>query len=371
MDFPVDRWSSVVSRMREVADAFRLPDVPRRYVTVRKIVNFWRCQFAWLLASDRVGGRPYELVLEMTNACNLRCPHCPTGRGRFGRRPTLMDMAQLERVVDELAPYAFTADLHNWGEPMLHGKLTDAIRLLEEKGVRTTVCTNFNVPFDAAKAEALVRSGLSVLGVSIDGPDQATYETYRVRGRLTQVLKNASLVVAAKRRLGSDTPRVIWTYLLFRHNERRLGDARRLATRLGFDFEVTRGLVPDDPTWETTKPVHHPAFDLFGKGRSCRFLYSMAAVNADLGVSPCCSDAAFESVDDFGTVRDGSFRAVWNGTRHRAARRLFRALDRRGTAGNERVCCERCSIYTLRRDAALRSGRPRAGGRSSTQSTSP
>jgi MoaA/NifB/PqqE/SkfB family radical SAM enzyme len=216
-----------------------------------------------------------------------------------------------------------------------------------------------------------VRSGLSVLGVSIDGPDQETYETYRVRGRLDQVLKNARLVVDAKRRLGSDTPRVIWTYLVFKYNERRVGEARRLATRLGLEFSAQRGLAPDNPAWETTAAIDHPAFDLFGKGRSCRFLYSMAAVNADLGVSPCCSEAAFESADDFGTVRDQPFRTVWNGTQHRAARRLFRALKDPRSAPDGAVCCERCSIYTLRRDDMVRRAQRAAAGTSSTASTIP
>lgn len=343
------RWSHTAQFLREIIDACRWPDVPRRYVTPAKILNFWRCQLAWILSSDRVGGRPYELVLEMTNACNLRCPHCPTGRGRFGRRPSMMDIRQLERVVNELAPYAFTADLHNWGEPLLHGQVTDAVRLLESRGVRTTICTNFNVPFDAAKADDLVRSGLAVLGVSIDGPDQETYETYRVRGRLQQALHNARLVVESKRRLKSATPRVIWTYLVFKYNEGRVQEARRLATRLGLEFATTRGLVPLDPSWETQAPIEHASFDLFRKGRSCKFLYSMAAVNADLGVSPCCSEAAFESADDFGSVQREPFRATWNGARHRAARRLFRALWDSEVTVDRPVCCEQCSIYTLRK----------------------
>lgn len=335
--------------LRDLGTALSWPDVPFRYLTARKLLNYWRCQLAWLRGTETVNGRPHHLVVELTNVCNLRCPHCPTGRGRLGRRPSFMALDDLERVLDELAPYAFVADLHNWGEPLLHERAVEAIRLFEARRVMTIVSTNFNVPFDADKAEALVRSGLSVLGVSLDGADQETYATYRVRGKLGVALHNARLVVEARARLRATRPRVIWTYLVFRHNEGRVHEARAFARWLGMEFSTVRGLAPSDPTWETTRSYHHPAIDLLGTRRACRHLYGMAAINADLGVSACCAEAAFDGREDFGNVRTGAFRAVWNGERHRAARRLFRTLEGRSTPAPTPVCCEQCSIYTSRR----------------------
>src|SRR2546425_1069881 len=40
---------------------------------------------------------------------------------------------------------------------------------------------NFSLPFDRARAEHLVASGLSELNVAVDGARQETYERYRVR----------------------------------------------------------------------------------------------------------------------------------------------------------------------------------------------
>ncbi len=343
------RYQEKRATLKRLAAHFRWPYVPRDYLTLRKIINFWRCQVAWLLAKEKVSGHPYQLVLELTNVCNLRCPHCPTGQGHFGRKPSFMDLKRLDVILDELGPYAFKTDLHNWGEPMLHKEVYEAIQIIEKHRVMTVMSTNFNVNFDEAKAEALVQSGLSVLGLSLDGPDQESYEKYRVRGKLALALENARLVIEAKKRLHATKPQVVWCYLVFRHNQHKVNEARALAEKMGLEFSAQRGFASSDPSFETTENYHHPALNLLSHGPACRFLYSMATLNADLGVSPCCSDVAFNSDTDFGQVRTQSFSQIWNGPYHKAARRLFRGLTR--TVSNENqpaVCCKNCNAYTFR-----------------------
>src|SRR5206468_3932305 len=117
------------------------------------------------------------------------------------------------------------------------------------RGISTVVCTNFSLPFDEARAERLVRSGLKLLGVSIDGSRQDVYEQYRVHGDLDLVTRNCRLVTEAKRRLGSATPRMIWTYHVFAHNRDDVEAARARAHELGMDFHAARGRVVG-PDWD-------------------------------------------------------------------------------------------------------------------------
>jgi MoaA/NifB/PqqE/SkfB family radical SAM enzyme len=65
------------------------------------------------------------------------------------------------------------------------------------RGIATKLNTNFSLPFDAARAERLVRAGLTTLTVSIDGAHQPTYERYRVRGDLETV--EVALVIRSQR----------------------------------------------------------------------------------------------------------------------------------------------------------------------------
>jgi MoaA/NifB/PqqE/SkfB family radical SAM enzyme len=334
---------------------YRWPEVPARYLGLRKVVNFLIAQFSWMRGTERAWGHPHQLTMELTNVCNLSCPQCPTGRGLKGRKASMLSMDSLKRVMDELGPYAFRMDMHNWGEPLLNKDVFNAIRLCEDHGVMTLMSTNFSVPFDPEKAEAMVRSGLTLLSVSIDGPDQESYETYRVKGKLKTVLANVEMLQRAKTRLGARNPEIIWSYLVFRYNEHRVDEARQLARSYGMKFMTNRGGA-DDPEWETTSEASHSvAGSLVSSGPSCRFLYGMAVVNADLGVSPCCVGEAFYSNDDFGDIRSGSFREVWNGKRYRAARRLFQSLTDESREPGETTVCERCFVYTARKDGTFRS----------------
>ena len=101
-------------------------------------------------------------------------------------------------MLDELGDYLLELEAFHWGEPLLSPHIDTMIEAASARGIATTINTNFSVPFDRARAERLVASGLTELTVSIDGAHQATYEQYRVRGDLERVLHNCRLVGDAR-----------------------------------------------------------------------------------------------------------------------------------------------------------------------------
>jgi MoaA/NifB/PqqE/SkfB family radical SAM enzyme len=203
------------------------------------------------------------------------------------------------------------------------------------RGISTTISTNFSFPFDAARAERLVASGLTVLGVSIDGARQDTYERYRVGGKLERVLANCRLVAEAKRRLGARTPRLVWEFHVFEHNVGDVEEARRLARELDMEISVDKGWVIG-PEWA---PEGEWRFFDQPKPVRCPFLWGFAVVNNDGGVAPCCG--TFFSDDDMGRVGDGvRFERVWNDERFQLARGFFRA--RTGDAAAKKLACFDC-----------------------------
>ncbi len=208
----------------------------------------------------------------------------------------------------------------------------------------TLLSTNFNVPFDKHKAEELVKSGLSILGVSIDGIDSETYRSYRVNGSFEKVLFNISLVQAAKKKLSSASPRVVWSFLAFKHNQHLIGKAKQMAKQLDMEFQVTRG-ISHNKQWLTDDIHIHPVDDVAIRGPVCRQLYTMAVVNADLGVSPCCFHDAYDSNHDFGDVNKNEFKSVWNAGKYRNARKLFKNHKNGRNKSNHKIVCENCVVY--------------------------
>jgi Radical SAM superfamily/Iron-sulfur cluster-binding domain len=329
-------------RLRGRLEAFlALPPVGGFRPTWRRRWNLYLTRYEHLRGRTKLRSYPTRLVVEPASACNLRCPYCFTGAGEVGRERGLMPLDLYRRVLGELGDYLFELELFHWGEPLLHPQLEVMIREAAERGIATTVNTNLAVPFDAARAERLVGSGLTELTISIDGATQETYEKYRVRGRLGRVLKNCRLVAEARRRLGPAAPRCNLEFHAFPHNAGDAGAIRALAAELGMGVRVFKGVVPGKEWGKDTEfefcvsPVPTP----------CIFLWGTAFLNSDGGCAPC--RGTFYADDDIGTLAASpgapgasSFAEIWNGSRYRAARALFQA--RGGDAAARRSPCFDC-----------------------------
>jgi pyruvate-formate lyase-activating enzyme len=305
--------------------------------TLARLLNLWLLTWEDYRIEPVPRSLPARLCVESTSACNLACPHCFTGAGEVGRPAATLSLDFYRRLLAELGDHLWQIEFHNWGEPLLNKHLFTMVAEATARGLSTSLCTNFSFPFDEGRAEQLVRSGLKVMGVSIDGARQQTYKQYRVRGRLDRVLHNVRLVGEAKRRLGSPTPRVIWGFHMFAHNVGDVEAARTTATELGIEFHVSRGRVVG-PDWDPDERwvPHESVWPI-----PCPTLFHTAVVYGDGSVAPC--RGSFYAQDDLGRMaangRPGAttFREVWTGEGFQIARRLFR--ERTETPQTrERIC---------------------------------
>ncbi len=344
-------------------------------LTPRRLLNFYLVQWEQARGRTRVHGYPLGLTIEATNACNLRCPYCFTGAGEVGREKTMLQMPLYDRMLDELGSRLLRMEFYNWGEPLLNKQIYEMIAKASARGIGTTISTNFSIPFDEERAEKLVRSGLAVLGVSLDGATQESYEQYRRRGDLALALENCRLVADAKRRLGSATPELVWEFHIFPHNRHEIEAARTLADEIGMTFAASKGWVAG-PDWDTDHEFDEPQH---GGAERCFFLWRRAVVNTDGGVAPCC--AVYYPEDDYGSVVKGraatargepavdlgdlqyrSFREVWNGDAFVASRQMFRNRDATPGADRKLVCFD-CPVTVMYDDWGKHRG---AGGTATT-----
>jgi MoaA/NifB/PqqE/SkfB family radical SAM enzyme len=310
-------------------------------LTAKRLLNLYRVRYEHARGHVRLRSYPIKLTVEATSVCNLRCPACFTGTGQAGRVRSSMSPELFRKLLDELGDYLFEVVFCDWGEPLLCKHLDSLIAEASRRGIHSSLATNFSVPFDAARAERLVRSGLTVMGVSIDGAHQETYAQYRIGGDLATVLRNCRLVQDAKRRLGADTPRLWWSFHVFPHNVADVERAGALAAELGMAMAVEKGWVVGQE-WDPGS-----RWRFFGDPvpRRCPYLWTEGVVNNDGGVSPCCG--TFYREDDMGRIGvrpedlgAASFREVWNGPRFQTARRLYR--ERIGDDETRRLICFDC-----------------------------
>jgi MoaA/NifB/PqqE/SkfB family radical SAM enzyme len=226
-----------------------IPQYDGAVVTARRVLNLYLNRWETIRLREATRSYPVKLTIEPTNICNLRCPACFTGAGELGRKTGAMPLELYRRLLAELGDTLFPIEFTNWGEPLLAKDFCAMVREASERGISTITSTNFSIPFDAARAEALVASGLDMLGVSLDGARQETYEKYRVRGDLETVLCNCRLVADAKKRLGAAKPKLVWEFHVFPHNVDDVEAAKAMAAELGMDISVSKGWVIG-PEWE-------------------------------------------------------------------------------------------------------------------------
>ena len=338
-----------------------------RYVTVRRMVNLARVELERMRGAVEVSGKPYILVIDPLNVCNLRCPLCLTGTGDLPLKPGKMKLDRFRALIDEIAPHTFKIIMYNWGEPFLHKDILPMVRHAHERRVGTVISSNLNI-LPEGGAEAVVRSGLDDLVVSCDGLSQEVYAKYRRGGKVETVIENLRKLVEAKKRLRSRTPMIEFQYLVFRHNEHEASRAEEFAYDLGVDFvrltqpyldEANPEFQPASdtdfvrPQYQDAPPENADKLDIFRPTADqeacakefpspikCFWPWRSMTINWNGQVDPCCRGNYF---DAFGNVFDDGFAAVWNGPEYHYARKWI--TGKVGQDDPKRIVCRGCPGY--------------------------
>ena len=108
---------------------------------------------------------PRQVVIELTNVCNLDCPMCP--RKMFDRPNEHMDFEVYKKIVDRLEGVEEIA-LIGYGEPLLYPKLIEAIEYGKRLDYKVTLVTNGFPLTDKKVFDDLLHSNLDEIRFSID-----------------------------------------------------------------------------------------------------------------------------------------------------------------------------------------------------------
>ena len=114
-----------------------------------------------------------------------------------------MSLADFRNLIDELGPYAVYAQLWGFGEPFLHPDILDMVAYCKKFSVEVRISTNGQFLEGQKTAEALVRSGLDSLKISLDGASQKTLQKYRVNASFDKMVRGIGQINDAKERCES------------------------------------------------------------------------------------------------------------------------------------------------------------------------
>ena len=361
-----------------------------------KVLNLCLGKHQFLARHTVLIARPFGILVDPSNGCNLACPGCVHSRrakelGVFDWKPGMLSEERASVFLARFAPYAIQTLFCNYGEPLLNPNTPKFIRLAKSYLSQTMLSTN--LAMERFDADAYVKSGLDYMILSIDGATQSVYERYRQRGKIENVYGNIRKLVEARLRLRTRTPVLCWQYLAFEHNIHEISKAIETARDLGLDeFKIASAF---DVGWDDSgvqpakiepatlqfaadsgrrvkenwnafpdsldanaielefeagwieKLVAQPQEDREQKpvaGHTCHWLYKSMTMDANGRILPCCGAPGPGRDLIFSTFDGSDVSDPFNSGKHRLARLYFADKEAYVSTGcHEEPYCVSCT----------------------------
>jgi radical SAM protein with 4Fe4S-binding SPASM domain len=272
-----------------------------------------------MLSRSCVKGFPNEITLELTNYCNLKCITCP--HPKMVRAKGFMEMALVERVLEQAEGLVELIDLDMFGESLMHPQFFEIVEKCRAKGIATLL--NTNMSWETRKhLDALATRGPDMIVLSIDGATKETYEAVRVGAKWEKVLENVDYLLAQKPRSYTVLQMVVST-ATEGDIEAFVGYWKGKADRVRLHpYEV---LDPDQQDL-AIEACRHPL------RKPCVLPWRKMAISWDGTVVPCCAD--YDKIHPLGHAGEQSLVDIWNGE----PLRRFREQHATGTAKDIALC---------------------------------
>jgi len=233
------------------------------------------------------------LHVEPSSNCNLSCPQC--ARNVLGEylNPDLMVSELSIKWFTHLLPKKFIQQLDKvyfcgaFGDPCMHKKLLDIIAFL--KHTNPTIIIGINTNGSIRNTEwwsncaKLLTNDRDYVMFAIDGLSD-TNHIYRRNAQWHKIIENVNAYIET----GGNA---LWEFLVFKHNQHQVDDAKKLADELGFNWfhtKITRRFenknAPGIEPVEEHVKVNYEKLEI-----SCETLHKNEIYVSSYGwVLPCC-----------------------------------------------------------------------------------
>lgn len=268
-------------------------------------------QITGVLARDKGPSAPQfpqGMVIEPTNACNLRCRMCSVW-GEGVQRDRAIGYISKElwgSAIEELGSWPVCIDLHIYGagEPLLHPQFFDIVSDAKRKAnISVGFLCNATL-FDRDRAQAAVELGVDSLSFSVDGAQKDVFEHYRKGAVLERVEENIRFLLDIRT---GGKPSV---YLRMVNHEE--ADVQMF-------LEKWAGHV-ESITVSRKRPVRREESLPVKLRQPCPLISRQMIMGWDGTTVLCCEDNWGDAI--IGRFPDESLYEIWNGRLLQRARRL-------------------------------------------------
>jgi len=169
-----------------------------------------------------------ELNFEISSHCNSKCPQCPR-YDTFGHVNKDLFVTHLDLSIIKKLPLRQMKNLQkvsfcgNFGDPLMHPALDEIISFFQKQQI--VISTNASLRNKKWWSKLGRNTNLEVI-FCIDGIGPE-HELYRRNTSYEKIIENAEAFISAG-------GKARWQFIVFRHNEHQLAEAKKLSERMGF-----------------------------------------------------------------------------------------------------------------------------------------
>ncbi len=187
---------------------------------------------------------PYLIHITPTNLCNLRCKMCgqwgETGN-YYNQDPDLlketMNIEEFERFIDDVAKFSPTIFLTG-GEPFYFKDIIRLIKYIKQKNLICWVITNGTLL--EKYADDIVKIGVDVLYVSVDGPEHVHNEIRGIHNGYQKIASGIKEIIHAKEKFKKQRPLLCQVFTITDYSFPYLETIYETTEELGFEMLLVK-----------------------------------------------------------------------------------------------------------------------------------
>ncbi len=273
-----------------------------------------------------IGEFPLFIDIELTSACNLKCPFCATTfrEGMINRGFISFDT--VKKIIDEGADNnLYGVKFNIRGEPLLHPQIDEFVGYAKQKGLINVYFNTNAALLTEELSKRLIDAGLDMLSVSFEGYTKDVYEKYRVGAKYETVLSNIENMQALKKKLAVEHPKLRIQTVMFEELEGSLDEYKKFwserVDEVGFlDYKEMK---------EKRTGIRYPWV--------CPQIWQRMAVLWDGTILPCNHDD--DALLALGNVQQTSIKESWHSEKLNTIRDAHK-----GAMGYEIAACDGCYL---------------------------
>lgn len=172
---------------------------------------------------------PMALQIEPTTKCNLKCRFCISSI--WDRKGIDMELKTFKEIIDQF-PYLSTLLLQGVGEPLLNKDFFEMVEYCKKKHILVRTTTNGTL-LNERMCEKIVKSGLDVLIISVEGTEQKFYDEYKSGLNFNKLIESIRFLNSIKI---NGKPELKFNFAASSANIRELPKIIELAKKLGIKY---------------------------------------------------------------------------------------------------------------------------------------